>query len=313
MPLAVEHIEGRFLAGAQRELAATAAGRLFFQHAQRRQTSGRRGADKACAFAMRTFAGGGFQHAGAQALAAHFEQAELADPADLNAGAVIGERRLHRLFNLTDVGVGLHVDKVDDDETGHVAQAQLAGDFLRRFKVSGDRRLLDAVFAGRAAGVDVDRHQSFGRVDDQITARLQLNDRVIHRLELIFGAITLIERNSVGIGLHLLHMARHQQLHEVARLLIAAFALHNDFVNVAIVDVADRPLNQVAILIDEGGRLALQRGFTDIIPQSGEIIEITLDFGLGALEPRGPDDAAHGGRQSEFRHDGLQALTVCRV
>ena len=108
-------------------------------------------------------------------------------------------------------------------------------------------------------------------------------------------------------------MARHQQLHEVARLLIAAFALYNDFVNVAIVNVADGPLDEVTVLIDEGRRLALQRGFTNVIPETGEIIEVTLDFGLGPLEPRCPHDAAHGGRQSEFRHDGLQALAVCRV
>ena len=108
-------------------------------------------------------------------------------------------------------------------------------------------------------------------------------------------------------------MARHQQLHEVARLLIAALALYNDFVNVAVVNVADGAFDKVAVLIDEGRRLALQCGFANVVPESGEIIEVALDFGLGPLEPGCPHDAAHGGRQSEFRHDGLQALAVCRV
>ena len=53
--LAIQHIKGRFLAGAQDQLAATTAGRLFLQHAQRRQAGRRCRADKARAFAMRAF------------------------------------------------------------------------------------------------------------------------------------------------------------------------------------------------------------------------------------------------------------------
>ena len=45
----------------------------------------------------------------------------------------------------------LHVDEVDDDEAGHVAQAQLAGDLVRRLEVGVERGLLDTVLA-RSSG-----------------------------------------------------------------------------------------------------------------------------------------------------------------
>jgi signal transduction histidine kinase len=58
--LAIKHIKGRFLAGAQHQLAAPATGRFFFQHAQRGEASGRCSAHKARAFAMWAFPRRGF-------------------------------------------------------------------------------------------------------------------------------------------------------------------------------------------------------------------------------------------------------------
>jgi hypothetical protein len=55
------------------------------------------------------------------------------------------------------VAVLLHVDEVDHDQAGEVAQAQLAGDLLGGLEVGLERSLLDIEFAGRLARVDVDR------------------------------------------------------------------------------------------------------------------------------------------------------------
>ena len=96
---------------------------------------------------MRADAGRCLEHAGAQPLAAHLHQAEARDAADLDARAIVLERVLHRLLDLADVGAVLHVDEVDDDEAGHVAQAQLAGDLVRGLEVGRGRGLLDIVLA----------------------------------------------------------------------------------------------------------------------------------------------------------------------
>ncbi len=259
---------------------------------------------------MRARTRGRFQNAGAQALAAHFHQAEAGDAAHLDTRAVVLERFLHRLLDLADVGAVLHVDEVDDDEARHVAQTKLAGDFLRGFEVGGDGGLLDAVLLGGAARVDVDRDERLGRVDDDIAARTQLHDGVVHRGQLILGAEALEQRHGVGIGLNLARVAGHQELHEVLGRAIAFLTLDDDFLDVAVVDVADGALDQVAVRMDQRRSGRAHRLFAQFIPEAGEVVEVALDLGLGALEPGGAHDAAHRTRQVHFGDDRLQALAV---
>ena len=80
-------------------------------------------------------------------------------------------------------------------------------------------------------------------------------------------------------------------------------AFNHDFLDLAVVDVADRPLDQVAVRMDQRRGRALQRGFANVIPQAGKVVEVTFDLGLGALQPGGADDAAHGLGQVHFGND----------
>ena len=70
-----------------------------------------------------------------------------------------------------------HVDEVDDDQAGQVAQAQLAGDFVGGLEVGLERGFLDGVLAGGAARVHVDGDQRLGLVDDDVAAGFQLHGR----------------------------------------------------------------------------------------------------------------------------------------
>ena len=98
------------------------------------------GAHDAGAGAMRADDGRAFEHAGADALARHFQQAEVRDAADLDAGAVVLQRVLEAALDGAVVPVLLHVDEVDDDEAGEIAQAQLAGDLVGRLAGSSAAR-----------------------------------------------------------------------------------------------------------------------------------------------------------------------------
>jgi hypothetical protein len=112
---------------------------------------------------------------------------------------------------------------------------------------------------------------------------------------------------------HPADVARHQELHEVAGGLVALLALHDHFVDVAVVDVADRAFDEVAVAVDERRGAALQRPVANLVPEAGEIVEVPLDLGLGARQARRPDDAAHAVRQVQVGHDLLQALPVGAV
>ena len=100
-------------------------------------------ADTAGAGAVRADFRRMLEQGGAQPLARHLEQAEGRDAADLDAGAVVAHGILDLVLDLPLVAVLLHVDEVDHDQAGEVAQADLAGDLLRRLDVGAERGLLD--------------------------------------------------------------------------------------------------------------------------------------------------------------------------
>ena len=94
----------------------------------------------------------------------------MADAADLDAGTVVAQRFFQLSLDQPVVAPLVHVDEVDHDETGEVAQAKLPRDFLRRFEICLERGVLDIVLARGLAGVDVDRDQRFRLIDDDIAA-----------------------------------------------------------------------------------------------------------------------------------------------
>ena len=71
----------------------------------------------------------------------------MRDAADLDAGAVVLQAVLQLALDGPVVAVLLHVDEVDDDQAGEIAQAQLAGDLLGGLQVGLERGVLDVVLA----------------------------------------------------------------------------------------------------------------------------------------------------------------------
>ena len=207
----------------------------------------------------------------------------------------------------------LHVDEVDHDQAGHVAEPQLACDLGGRLDIGVVGGLLDIVLARRPARVDVDRHQGFGRIDHQIAARFQLDGGLVHCVELVLDAVALKQGRRLGVLIHPFDVARHQQLHEAARGLITLLALDDHLVDVAVIKVADRALDEVAVAVNESRRGTLQRPFADLVPQPREIVEVALDLDLGARQAGGTDDQPHGRGQLQVRHDRLQPLAVGAV
>ena len=91
------------------------------------------------------------------------------------------------------------------------------------------------------------------------------------------------QRQVFAIEFHVFGVARHDHFHEIFGDAIAAFTFNKNFVNIAIVQIADRPFDQVALFINLGGGNGFQRQFTDLFPQTLQVFIIALDLGLGAL------------------------------
>ena len=232
-PLVVEDIEGDRARNGNRHFAQAMPNSLFLQRTQHLQRHRFGRAYKAGAPAMRAGLGAGLLQARTQPLARQLQQAEPADPADLDSRAI----RLHRLFqtalHLAQMSRFLHVDEVDDDEPGQIAQPELAGDLVGRLDIGSDRGFLDIAFARRTARVDVDRDQRLGRLNDDVAARLQLHFGPVDRVELVLDLVS-VEQRDVGlpVALDALGVARHQHPHEFLGGLIGVHPVDEHFFHV---------------------------------------------------------------------------------
>ena len=172
---------------------------LFLDDAQDLQRRGLGVADVAGAIAARAGDVAAFAQRRAQALAAQFQQAELADRAELHAGPVEAQGVAQTLLHLTAVLALLHVDEVDHDQAAQVAQAALAGDFIGRFQVGAGGGFFDVGAPGGARRVHVHGHQGFGVVDHDRATRRQVHRAAEGGFDLVFDLEAREQRRVVAV------------------------------------------------------------------------------------------------------------------
>ncbi len=286
---------------------------LFFQLTQDAQRHVVVRPQQTGAMTMRTHLCRGFEHPRTQTLTRHFHQAKAGNPAHLNARAVGLELFFHPLFNGCVVATFIHVDEVDDDQTGQIAQTQLAGDLIGGLKVGLGRRLFDRTFFRGPARVHVDGHQRLGHADHDVAARGQLHGRVEHATQIAFDLMTRIKGHRIGVAFHVLAVGRHDHLHEILGGPVTGFALNDDLVDLFGIKITDRPFDQVALFVDLGRGDGFQRQFADLFPQTLQIFVIAFDFGLGALAACGADDQACAFGHIHLTRNRLELLAVGSV
>src|SRR6478752_1940644 len=146
--LVVEEVERDLGARAHREIVRCALEQHLIERTQELQRDRRHRTHMAGAAAMRAFLGRALQHARADALAGHFEQPEMRDVPDLDACAVVPQAFLQPALDRAIVALLVHIDEIDDDQAGEIAQAQLPGHLLGGLEVGLERGVLDVMLAG---------------------------------------------------------------------------------------------------------------------------------------------------------------------
>ena len=308
--LVVQDVEGHGCAKAKIYRAGTVLAGLYVHRPKGHQGGALGGADAAGTLAVRADLGGTLDDAETAALAADLHQAEARDTAHLDTGAVLGEGVLQGLFDGAVVLRLIHVDEVDDDQAGEVAQTQLASGLNGGLHIGLGGSGLDVAFLGGATRIHVDGDQRLGLVDHQIAAGVQGHDRLMDLGQHLLDPVGREQRPGSLVEMHLLRLRRHEHAHEVARLHEALDALDLDAVEILVEHVADGAADEVFLLIDDRGRVRLQRRFADRFPKAQQIFVVALDLGLGALGTGGADDQPHtlGNVQGCCR--GLQTLAV---
>ncbi len=218
-----------------------------------------------------------------EALAGHFDQPETADLQHLALGAVGLEDVADFLLELAAVFFLPQIDEVDHDHPAHVAQPELSADFLGGHEVQLQRVGLRILVRPEAAGVHVDGDQRLGLVDHQRAALFQLDLPGVNLLNLILDAELLEESALAGVDIDLTLGARHGQVEKLQNLHAIFLAVAYNPCDVAIVHVADGPHDQVGLLVDFVGGLALVRAFLDFFPEAVEVGQVALEFLLGPI------------------------------
>ncbi|CCJ78963.1 hypothetical protein BN135_4027 [Cronobacter muytjensii 530] len=241
--------------------------RFFFNQTQNGQRQGFVIADGAGAATTRADVMAGFAKRRAQTLAGHLQQAEARNMANLDTRAILTHRFAQTILYRALVAYRGHIDKVDNDKTAQVAQAQLAGDFIRRFQVGIERRLFDIAAAGGASGVDIDGGQRFGSVDNNRAAGRQTHFALEGRLNLGFDLVMAEQRDFTGVELNFAAEIRTTQRGDVLAGQLKHFRVINeDFADVLAQIVAERAHDNVTFLMDKERRRAVFCGFLDGFP-----------------------------------------------
>ena len=116
-------------------------------------------------------------------------------------GLVALQPFLHPAVDRLLVLAALHVDEIADDQAADIAQAHLARDFVGRFEIGLQNRLLDIAAAFVAAGVHVDGDQRFGFVDHDVAAAFQPDLAMEGVVDLLLHAEGLEDRGGAVVKL----------------------------------------------------------------------------------------------------------------
>ena len=110
---------------------------------------------------------------GAHTLAGDLDEAKLGGGEDGVFGTVEGHLLAQHIKELLAMGRLVHVDDVDDDDTAHVAETQLAGDFLSRLDIDDQGVFFLGVFlVDSMAAIDVDDVHGLGVFDDEVVLKM---------------------------------------------------------------------------------------------------------------------------------------------
>ena len=190
----------------------------------------------------------------------------------------------------------LHVDEVEDDDAAQIAQANLADDLLHGFEVGLD----DGVFEARRAaadvlaGVDVDGHQRFGVVDDDVAAGLEPHLGPQRLVELLLDAELLEDGRGLGVELDAADQLGLEAADEFDHLAELLFVVDPDGGVVVADVVAQDALDQVEVAMQQGRRLARLGLRANLLPGAAEEFDVGANLIVRRAFGGGAHDEAAG-------------------
>ncbi len=201
-----------------------------------------------------------------------------------------------------------HVDAVDHNQATQVAQAQLAGHLLDRFKVGLESGVFHTPLTAGLAGIDIDRDQRFGRLDDQVATGRQRNALLVNLIDLFFKLEFGKDRPFFLVQLDPLAEAGLDFLQRLLGLLQSVFVINQDLIDIGGEVIADSAKYQARILVDLAGTLDFKVALLDFVIALNQRVKILLQLLGGPVDRLCADDVADPLRDGHLGDLLLEAL-----
>ena len=259
--------------------------------------------DQAASLAIWTRVELGHTHAFGGALSGHFHQPKLGDGQDVGPGLVTFEALPHELVDRLLVFARFHVDEIGDNETADVAQPHLPGDFVRRLQIGLKDGALHVFAAFVPAGIDIDRDESFGLVDHDVSAARQPDLAVESLLDLFVDAVFFEDMLLFLVELDAFLRARGNLRDQFLHPLDGGKIVANHRIYLLGKKIAHRALDEIGFLEKLVGRALCLHVFLNVVPLLEQQMEIADKKARALAGADGADDDAHAVGDFQFVED----------
>ena len=172
-------------------------------------------------------------------------------------------------------------------------QPQLPRDHLRRLEVGLEDRVVEAAAADEAAGVDVDRGERLGLVDDQVAAALEIHAPRQRLLDLLLDVAGVEQRPVALVVLEPVDDCRRVLLREFLHARERLARVDDDARGLVDRHVAQHALREAQVLVEQRRRRHFARAGREVAPQLGQVFDVRGHLAVrGGLGHRADDEAA---------------------
>src|SRR5215813_1665973 len=228
-------------------------------------------------------------------LARDDDEAEVGDLKRLRRRSILPELLFDRLKNFLAVLLLLHVDEVEHDDAAEIPQPELTDDLPGGFEIRLDDRVFQPTarfLADVTPGVDIDRDQRFGLVDNDRAPRLQPDLALQRVLNLGLYAILLEDRIRLRVELHPRRQVRHDAPDELEHPVVLLFVIDANRLELVGQQIAQKLADETLLAVDNGGGPFRLHVLADVEPGLMERLQVGQDVFLAATGGRRADDDA---------------------
>src|SRR5215467_3783606 len=242
-------------------------------------------------------------------------EAEVGDLQRLRRRSILAELLFDRLKDFLAVLLFLHVDEVEHDDAAEIPEPELADDLPGRLEIRLDDRVFQPAarfLADVTPGVDIDRDQRLGLVDDDRATRLQPDLALQRVLDLGLYAIFLEDRIRLRIELHPRRQVRHDASDELEHPVVLLFVVDTNRLEFVGQEIAQKFADETLLAVDNGRGPFRLHVLADVEPRLMERLQVGQDVFLGTTGGCRADDDA--GRKTtllaELADDAPQACPL---